>query len=272
MNIQYVVVGGSSYRTPGVDKENDINEDTKVYVLEVNPRSSRTIPFISKVTGVPMVRLAVNVMLGHSLREQGYKSGLWEKQDLVGVKAPVFSMSKLSGVDTYLGPEMKSTGEVMGIDYDYKSALSKALIAAELVLKPNGAILLSIANRDKADSVTMIADLVKAGCRLYATAGTADMIQHMGFPVVDVPKRLDEGHPNVLDVIANGIVDAVINTVTGDRKELQDGFQIRRSAADRRIPCFTSLDTARAAVEILANGPGAYNVKPLVSYRKRKPT
>ena len=196
-----------------------------------------------------MVRLAIKAMLGRTLREMGYEGGLWPRQDLVGVKAPVFSMSKLAGVDTYLGPEMKSTGEVMGIDSDFRSAVAKALTAAGLTIPDKGAVLLSIADRDKPESVQMIKDLVRAGCSLYATEGTAVMIGALDIPVVAVPKRLSEGHPNVVDVIADGTVDAVVNTVTGDRATLQDGFEIRRAAVDRRIPCFTSLDTARAAVE-----------------------
>ncbi len=264
MNIQYVVVGGSAYRSPATRNG---NPKTEVFVIEVNPRSSRTVPFLSKVTGVPMVRLAINAMLGQSLEEQGYEGGLWKKQKLVAVKAPVFSMSKLAGVDTYLGPEMKSTGEVMGIDYEFEPALAKALIAAGLVLPPGGAMLLSIADRDKADAVSMIKGLAAAGYRLYATGGTAAMVRALDVPVEAIPKRLHEGHPNVVDIIADGTVDAVLNTVTGDREALQDGFQIRRAAVERRIPCFTSLDTARAAVESLTGGGDGYSVKPLGSYR-----
>ena len=263
MNIQYVVVGGPAYRSPGGNASED---RTEVYVIEVNPRASRTIPFISKVTGVPMVRIAIKAMLGKSLEEQGYQGGLWKKQKLVGVKAPVFSMSKLTGVDTYLGPEMKSTGEVMGIDHDFRSAVSKALMAAGLMLPRQGSILLSIADRNKAEAVPMIKDLARAGYRLYATGGTAAMIAALDISVVTVPKRLDEGHPNAVDIIVDGTVDAVVNTVTGDREVLQDGFEIRRAAVDRRIPCFTSLDTARAAAESLANGSDSYSVKPLSAY------
>ena len=266
MNVQYVVLGGPAYRSPSDSSGSTGRNRTQVYVLEVNPRASRTIPFISKVTGVPMVRLAINVMLGKPLSEQGYGTGLWKRQKLVGVKAPVFSMSKLSGVDTYLGPEMKSTGEVMGIDYNFQSAVSKALLAAGLMLPPRGSILLSIADRHKSEAVPMIKDLAKAGCGLYATEGTAAMVRALGIPVVAVTKRLNEGHPNVVDVIEDGTVDAVINTVTGDREVLQDGFQIRRAAVDRRIPCFTSLDTARAAAESIADGATTYNVKPLSHY------
>ena len=267
MNIQYVVLGGPAYRSPGAGSGNAGESQTQVYVLEVNPRSSRTIPFISKVTGVPMVRLGVNAMLGKTLKEQDYPGGLWKKQRLVGVKAPVFSMSKLAGVDTYLGPEMKSTGEVMGIDYEFRPAVAKALMAAGLMIPPGGAVLLSIADRNKAESVPMIRDLANAGCSIYATEGTAATIRALDIPVVAVPKRLNEGHPNVVDVIMDGTVGAVVNTVTGERETLQDGFQIRRAAVEQRIPCFTSLDTARAAAESLANGSGAYNVKPLSVYR-----
>jgi carbamoyl-phosphate synthase large subunit len=264
MNIQYVVVGGPAYRSPG-----EVNGDrsrTEVYVLEVNPRASRTIPFISKVTGVPMVRLGVGAMLGKTLREQGYEGGLWKKQKVVAVKAPVFSMSKLAGVDTYLGPEMKSTGEVMGIDHEFRPAVAKALIAAGLMLQPGSSILLSISDRNKAEAASMVRDLARAGCSLYATEGTATMIRALDIPVVAVPKRLNEGHPNVVDVITDGTVDAVVNTVTGERETLQDGFMIRRAAVERRIPCFTSLDTARAATESLASNPGSYNIKPLSQY------
>ena len=269
MNIQFVVLGGPAYRSPGQANGGKGAEDTEVYVLEVNPRSSRTIPFISKVTGVPMVRLAINAMLGKSLQEQGYEGGLWKKQDLVGVKAPVFSMSKLAGVDTYLGPEMKSTGEVIGLDYEFGPAVTKALMAAGLMLSDGGAILLSIADRDKADSLQMVRDLAAAGYRLYATAGTAAMIRGQGIDAVEVPKLDEPGRPNVVDVIADGTVNAVVNTLTGDREALKDGFEIRREAVERRIPCFTSLDTARAAVESLTNDANAYNVKPLRSYLNR---
>ena len=270
MNIQYVVVGGPSYRSPGAGNGKTGGGETAVYVIEVNPRSSRTVPFISKVTGVPMVKLAINAMLGKSLEGQGYQGGLWKKQKLVAVKAPVFSMSKLAGVDTYLGPEMKSTGEVMGIDHDFPAAVSKALTAAGMMLRPGSSILLSIADRDKPEASSLIEGLRRAGCSLYATEGTAAMIREIAIPVVAVPKRLNEGHPNVVDVIVDGTVDAVVNTVTGDRETLQDGFEIRRAAVDRRIPCFTSLDTARAAVESLGAANNAYNVKPLSAYRTER--
>jgi len=256
MNIQFVIMTGDS--------------SPSVYVLEVNPRASRTIPFISKVTGVPMVNVATKVMLGKSLKDQGYSTGLWPRQKLVGIKAPVFSMSKLLGVDTYLGPEMKSTGEVMGVDYSFGAALTKALLAAGLMLLPQGTILLSIADRDKPEALPIIRQFSKVGYTLYATEGTAAMIEADGLPVKMISKKLNEGHPNVIDIINNGVVNGVINTITGGRIPLRDGFQIRRAAAEKRIPCFTSLDTARVAVEALLNSSQIYNVQPLPDYRRKE--
>ena len=259
MNVQYVIMPASD------------SGSSTVYVFEVNPRASRTIPFISKVTGVPMVNVATKVMLGKSLKEQGYGTGLFRKQKLVGIKAPVFSMSKLPGVDTYLGPEMKSTGEVMGIDYTFDAALAKALLAAGLMLPPQGAILLSIADRDKPESLPIIRKFLSVGYKLYATEGTAAMIEAIGLPVTLISKKLSEGHPNVVDVINDGTVSGVINTTSGGRIPLRDGFQIRRAAVEKRIPCFTSLDTARAVVEALLNGSQVYSAKPLPEYRRKEP-
>ena len=175
-------------------------------------------------------------------------------------------MSKLTGVDTYLGPEMKSTGEVMGIDHEFRPAVAKALTAAGLMLPSKGSILLSMADRTKSDSIALVQELHKAGYRLYATEGTAEMISAIGLPVTTITKRLSEGHPNVVDVINDGTVDAVVNTVTGDREALQDGFNIRRVATEKRIPCFTSIDTARAAAESLNRRGEDYSVKPLKEY------
>ena len=253
MNIQFDIVPGDNGST--------------VYVLEVNPRASRTIPFISKVTGVPMVDIAIRVMLGISLKEQGYSSGLLPERKLVAIKAPVFSMSKLAGVDTYLGPEMKSTGEVMGIDYSLNAALAKALLAAGLMLPIKGAVLFSIAERDKAEAMPVIKKFASAGFRLYATEGTSAMIKAAGLPVKMITKKLSEGHPNVVDIINDGTVDGVINTITGGRISLRDGFEIRRTAAEKRIPCFTSLDTARAVAEVLTGSGQGFSVQPLAEYR-----
>jgi carbamoyl-phosphate synthase large subunit len=242
-----------------------------VYVLEVNPRASRTVPFLSKVTGVPMVKVATRVMLGRRLKEQGYTSGLWPVQKLVGIKAPVFSMSKLLGVDTYLGPEMKSTGEVMGIDYTFNAAMAKTLLAAGMMLPPEGAVLFSVADRDKAEALPIIRKLASMGYRLFATEGTASMIEAAGLPVTMITKKLSEGHPNVVDVIHDRTVDGVVNTITGGTAPLRDGFHIRRASVERRVSCFTSLDTFRVAVETLAYGGQIYSAQALPDYRNKPP-
>ncbi|MEA2511407.1 MAG: carbamoyl-phosphate synthase large subunit [Thermomicrobiales bacterium] len=249
INIQYVVHVG------------------RIYVLEVNPRSSRTVPFLSKVTGVPMVRLATNIMLGKSLKEQGYKGGLWPRQPLVAVKAPVFSMAKLRGVEVNLGPEMKSTGEVMGIDRTFESAFFKALVSAGLSLPPRGSILISLADEDKNDSLEMVGQLVSQGFRLYATEGTAALIERAGMPVQLVTKRIGRGKPDVLDVILKGVVNGVINTPGPADKEILDGLEIRRAAVERGIPCITSIDTARAMVHAMAKATDVYTVQPMPAYR-----
>jgi carbamoyl-phosphate synthase large subunit len=243
--------------------------EKRLYVLEVNPRASRTVPYLSKVTGVPIVTVATRVMLGEPLAGQGYSGGLWPKQELVAVKAPVFSMAKLPHVDTYLGPEMKSTGEVMGVDFTYRGAITKALIASGLMLPRQGALLLSVADRDKGEAIPIIRTFASLGYLLYATEGTAEMIDALGIPVVMTTKKLNEGYPNVVDVILDGSVNGVLNTLEGAsarRDQLRDGFEIRRAAAERRIPCFTSLDTARAVADCLAAGSDSYEVRPVTEY------
>jgi carbamoyl-phosphate synthase large subunit len=257
MNIQFVVMPAA--------------EGSNVYVLEVNPRASRTVPFLSKVTGVPMVKVATAIMLGHSLAEQGYLTGLWPARQLVGIKAPVFSMQKLVGVDTYLGPEMKSTGEVMGIDYTYEAALVKSLMAAGMILEPGCGVLFSVADRDKPEALPLIRQCHQAGHEIYATEGTAVMIEAAGLPVRKITKKLDEGHPNVVDIIADGTVGGVVNTITGGRVPLLDGFVIRRAATERRVPCFTSLDTAGAAIRATTHQAAEYRVLPLPDYRNAGP-
>ncbi|MFC1969254.1 carbamoyl-phosphate synthase large subunit [Chloroflexota bacterium] len=258
MNIQFVIMPGGA--------------EASVYVLEVNPRASRTVPFLSKVTGVPMVKVATRVMLGTSLKEQGYQTGLWRKQQLIAVKAPVFSMSKLVGVDTYLGPEMKSTGEVMGIDYTFNAAMAKALQASGMMLPPRGTLLVSIADRDKPEALPLIRKFAEVGYKLYATEGTAAMIEAVGLPVKMISKKISEGHPNIIDIINDGTVNGVVNTITGGRIPLRDGFQIRRAAAEKRVPCFTSLDTARAALTALVDGSRVYHSQPLPDYRNKEPS
>ena len=254
MNVQFVIMPGEH------------GAPSSVYVLEVNPRASRTIPFISKVTGIPMVRLATRVMLGTSLKEQGYKTGLYRRRGLVGIKAPVFSMSKLTGVDTYLGPEMKSTGEVMGIDHNFEAAMAKALMAAGLILPASGSLLFSIADKNKKEALPIIQGYYALGYQLYATGGTAELIESNGMKVTTIEKKLSQGSPNIIDIINGGTIVGIVNTITGGRVAMQDGFHIRRTAVERRIPCFTSLDTARAALKALSHGTKIFNVKPLNEY------
>jgi len=234
MNIQFILV-------------RDIKEDSKVYVIEVNPRSSRTVPFISKATGVPLVDLSVGVMNGEKLSNSSFGVGLFQEKKIVAVKVPVFSMSKLTDVDTFLGPEMKSTGEVMGISDNYEQALSKAFLAAGLNLPDHGSILLSISDRDKKASENLIKLINERGYNMIATPGTAKLIKSLGYTADVIEKSLDRS-PNVIDMIRSAQVVAVINTVTGDRKTLQDGFNIRREASERKTPLFTSLDTAYAVI------------------------
>ncbi|HEV1997695.1 MAG TPA: carbamoyl-phosphate synthase large subunit, partial [Candidatus Dormibacteraeota bacterium] len=263
----------------------------KIYVIEVNPRSSRTVPFLSKVTGVPMVPVAMQVMLGSRLTDLGYKGGLYRQSGVVAVKAPVFSMSKLLEVDSHLGPEMKSTGEVMGIDTELPPAMFKAFLGSLDRLPQSGDALITIADADKAEVLPIVARLAEMGFAVHATPGTTRALRAAGISVSEVAK-IGEGTPDVLDLIMDGKVGLVINTISAgaegqhaaasgngrahhvNKEEgefpvaIRDGFEIRRAAVERRIPCLTSLDTAAALVEslnLLALG-GAYQVKTLAEY------
>jgi carbamoyl-phosphate synthase large subunit len=216
-----------------------------------------------------MIEIATRAMLGESIIDQGYEPGLWPRQPLVAVKAPVFSMAKLRGVEVNLGPEMKSTGEAMGIDREFAPAFFKALMASGLSMAPGTSVLISIADPDKSDASDMIETLVRLGCELYATEGTADMIERAGMPVQMVTKRIGKGRPDVIDVILDGTVGAVINTPGLSEKEVLDGFQIRRAAVEKGISCITSIDTARAVVQAMSLSGEAYAVQPLPDYRKK---
>lgn len=215
-----------------------------VYVIEVNPRSSRTVPFLSKVTGVPMVDLATRVAMGETLAENGWPSGLLPAKPFVAVKAPVFSFAKLSQVDISLGPEMKSTGEVIGVDMNYPAALYKAITAAGIRVPAQGTILATVADKDKEEAAEIIAGYAALGFKIIATAGTARYLAVRGLTVRKVNK-LAEGEPHLVDMIKNGSVDLVINTTTRGRQPARDGYQIRRAAVEHAVPCLTSLDTAR---------------------------
>ena len=245
----------------------------KVYVLEVNPRASRTVPMLSKVTGVPMVRLATRVMLGEKLAQMGYATGLVPARPLVAVKAPVFSMNKLPAVDSYLGPEMKSTGEVMGVDATLPAALRKAFQAAGVVLPPRGNALLTIADADKPELFSIVSGLVQLGYGLLATPGTAAALRAAGFSPREVGK-IGDAAPTVLDVIHNGEIDLVVNTQSNVTEQvpggpvMRDGFSIRRAAVERRIPCLTSLDTAAALVESAVSAASDFEVRTIGEWRE----
>ncbi len=245
-----------------------IVEEGRVWVLEVNPRSSRTVPFLTKVTGVPLVRLAVAISLGSTLAAEGYarEDGLWPAGDLVALKAPVFSMAKLLDVDTYLGPEMKSTGEVMGIDRTFAPALWKSLVAAGLAPASTGSVLITVADKDKQEVVQIVEGFHWLGYELVATSGTAALIRSLGIDVREVGK-LSEGDDEILRIVRSGRCAAVVNTPTLGKTVDRDGFLIRRAAVEARVPCLTSLDTALAVVTALRASAVTYSVAPLAEYR-----
>ncbi len=224
--------------------------DGRLYVIEVNPRSSRTIPYISKVTGVPMVDLATKCMVGQKLQDMGYGTGLYKKSPYVAVKVPVFSFEKLLNVDTMLGPEMKSTGEVLGVATTREEALYKGLRAAGYKLHKSGGIFVTVRDRDKAEILHVVRKFSDLGFKIYATAGTAEAIENVGIKAITVGKIHDSDN-NGLTLIESGDVDYVISTSTKGRIPTRDSVKIRRKAVERAIPCLTSIDTANAVVDCL---------------------
>ncbi|MDO4563860.1 MAG: carbamoyl-phosphate synthase large subunit [Clostridia bacterium] len=216
-----------------------------VYVIEVNPRSSRTVPYISKVTNVPIVKLAVRAMMGEKLRDMGFGTGLHPNADYIAVKMPVFSFEKLHDVDTSLGPEMKSTGEVLGIAQEFHEALHKAFVASNMKIPARGSVLVTVRDTDKEEVCALVREFSDYGFSIFATGGTCDSLEKCGIPAKRVNK-IEEGSPDILDLISGGGVDLVINTPTRGRQHNRDGFKIRRTSVERSIPCMTSLDTAKA--------------------------
>ncbi|MCG3090166.1 carbamoyl-phosphate synthase large subunit [Sporosarcina cyprini] len=222
----------------------------QVYVIEVNPRSSRTVPFLSKITNLPMANIATKAILGQSITEQGYKTGLAQAPAGVYVKVPVFSFAKLRRVDITLGPEMKSTGEVMGKDITLEKALYKGLVAAGMQIKEYGSVLMTVSDKDKEEMVDLAERFIKIGYRILATEGTAKVLEAAGMNVKTVGKIGAEG-PTLLDVIQKGEAQLVINTLTKGKQPERDGFRIRRESVENGIPCLTSIDTADAMLRVI---------------------
>ena len=216
MNIQYVI-------------ENDT-----AYILEVNPRASRTVPYLSKITGIPMINVATSIMLGGTLKEQGYEGGLYPEQKNITVKAPVFSFAKLVKVDIGLGPEMKSTGEIMGVDTSFSKALYKAMVASGIDIATGGNMLATIADHDKAESLPIIRQFVDLGFKVYATGGTAKYLRDNDVEAQEVYK-IGQGEPTLVDLIRSGKIDLLINTLSKDKKIEREGAVIRRASVEHGI-------------------------------------
>ena len=234
MNIQFVI------------------HENQVYVIEVNPRASRTVPFLSKVTGVPMAQVATRAILGEKLSDLGYQNGLYPQSSNVHIKAPVFSFTKLLKVDTYLGPEMKSTGEVMGSDKSLAKALYKAFEASGLHIPSFGTVLFTIADDSKEEALTLAKRFVDIGFSILATSGTAEYFEQAGIKTKKVAKISEEAHKHVIDYIREGSLQLVINTIDKNRQNnAEDGFYIRREAVEHGVPLFTSLDTADAILKVM---------------------
>ena len=232
MNIQYVLYEGD------------------VYVIEVNPRSSRTVPFLSKITDVPMAKLAMKTILGQKLKDLGYQNGLVPEKEGIYVKVPVFSFSKLTKVDVSLGPEMKSTGEVMGKDSTLEKALYKGLIGAGRKVPLHGSILFTVADKHKAEASEMARRFQQIGFGIWATEGTAKYFEEKGVKT-KIGYKIGEEDVNLIDLIQKGKVQYVVNTTTKGKQAERDGFQIRRSSVENGVPCLTSMDTVEAVLKVI---------------------
>ena len=241
LNIQYIVV------------------NSELHVIEVNPRSSRTVPFISKVTGINMVEYATRIALGETLESLGLPTGLVPARPHVAVKAPVFSFSKMGLVEIALGPEMKSTGEVMGIGRTYADALFKAIHGANMRIPDKGNILMTVADRDKEEAARLAKGFIDLGYHIMATGGTGRYFTEHGVDCT-VVNKISEGNPNCADFIREGKVDLMLNTLTYGKKPEREGFQLRRLAVEMGVPCLTSLDTAREVLHVVASRATAGDV------------
>ena len=232
-----------------------------LYIIEVNPRSSRTVPYISKVTGVPMVELATRAMLGEKIKDMGYGTGLYRIPPYFAVKVPVFSFEKLMDVDTHLGPEMKSTGEVLGIASTMEEALFKGLIGAGYNMKRSGGVLFSVRKTDRYELPELARKFYDMGFKLYATEGNAKTLQDFGMEVTVVNKIHENPNDNLLTLLDSGKIDYVISTSAKGRDPRADSVKMRRHAVERDIPCLTAIDTANALANCLASHYSAENVE-----------
>ena len=233
MNIQYVLYEGD------------------VYVIEVNPRSSRTVPFLSKITDVPMANLATKAILGQKLKDLGYQNGLVPEKEGIYVKVPVFSFSKLTRVDVSLGPEMKSTGEVMGKDSTLEKALYKGMIGAGRKVPLHGAILFTVADKHKEEACELARRFQEIGFRIWATEGTAKYFEEHGVKTKIGYKIEENPEINLIDLIQKGKVQYIVNTMTKGKQSERDGFQIRRTSVENGVPCLTSMDTVEAILKVI---------------------
>ena len=249
--IEYTRQLATALDTKGLVNIQYIISDGKIYVIEVNPRSSRTIPYISKVTGVPMIKLATECMVGKKLKKLGYGTGLYPSAPYVAVKVPIFSFEKLTDLDTHLGPEMKSTGEVLGIGKTLDEALYKGLVAAGYKMKRRGGILMTVRDSDKAEIVGVAKNYYELGFDLYATAGTAEVIRRSGMKVTVAAKLNETPGENTMTLLNSGKIDYLVSTSTRGRVPTHDDVRLRCRAVTRGIPCLTAIDTANALARAL---------------------
>ncbi len=242
-------------------------KDGVVYVLEANPRSSRTIPFVSKAVGLPLAKIAAQVIVGHSLKDLGYLREREPKVNHVSVKEVLLPFDKLPGADPVLGPEMKSTGEVMGIDYDYGRAFFKAQVSADNLLPLTGKVFMSIREDDKERIVDVAKKMQDVGLELIGTKGTANHLGKHGI-VMEVVKKVHDGSPNVIDMMRRDEVALIVNTPTS-KQGRKDGYRIRRAAVDFGVPYITTIQAALAAGgAIEAMKKGDITIKSINEYHK----
>lgn len=222
----------------------------QVYIIEVNPRSSRTVPYISKVTNLPVIDIATNVILGKKLKDMPYGTGIYRRSEYIAIKMPVFSFEKIKNADTSLGPEMKSTGEVLGVSKDFSEALFKAFVGSGMKIPENGNVLITVRDKDKPEILEVAKKLQAKNFSIYATRGTAKYLSENGVKVSTVEK-IWEGQNSILELMHSGKLNFIVNTPTKGKVESRDGFRIRRTAVECKIPCFTAIDTVNALMDVI---------------------